>query len=57
VSHGHAAHEQLPGSRLEVFERSGHFPQLDEPERFLEVLVDFIDSTEPAALNADGSRS
>jgi pimeloyl-ACP methyl ester carboxylesterase len=57
VSHGHAAHEQLPGSRLEVFERSGHFPQLDEPERFLEVLVDFIDSTEAAALNADGSRS
>jgi pimeloyl-ACP methyl ester carboxylesterase len=57
VSHGRAAHEQLPGSRLEVFEHSGHFPQLDEPERFLEVLVDFIDSTEAAALNADGSRS
>ena len=57
VSHGHTAHEQLSGSRLEVFEHSGHFPQLDEPERFLEVLVDFIDSTEAAALNADGSRS
>ncbi len=56
VSHGRAAHEQLPGSRLEVFERSGHFPQLDEPERFLEVLVDFIDSTEAATLNADDSR-
>lgn len=55
VSHGRAAHEQLPGSRLEVFEHSGHFPQLDEPERFLEVLVDFIDSTEAAALNADGT--
>jgi pimeloyl-ACP methyl ester carboxylesterase len=56
VSHGRAAHAQLPGSRLEVFERSGHFPQLDEPERFLEVLVDFIDSTEAATLNADDSR-
>lgn len=55
VSHGRAAHEQLPGSRLEVFERSGHFPQLDESERFLEVLVDFIDSTEAATLNADNS--
>ncbi len=55
VSHGRAAHEQLPGSRLEVFERSGHFPQLDESERFLEVLVDFIDSTEAATLNADDS--
>jgi pimeloyl-ACP methyl ester carboxylesterase len=56
VAHGHSAHEQLPGSRLEVFAHSGHFPQLDEPERFLEVLVDFVDSTEPAALDAGGSR-
>jgi pimeloyl-ACP methyl ester carboxylesterase len=56
VSHGRAAHEQMPGSRLEVFARSGHFPQLDEPERFLDVLIDFLDSTEPAALKADGSR-
>jgi pimeloyl-ACP methyl ester carboxylesterase len=56
VSHGRAAHEQVPGSRLEIFEHSGHFPQLDEPERFLDVLVDFVDSTDPAALNADGLR-
>ena len=48
VSHGRAAHEQMPGSRLEIFEHSGHFPQLDEPERFLDVLVDFVDSTDPA---------
>jgi pimeloyl-ACP methyl ester carboxylesterase len=54
VSHGQGAHERMPNSRLEVFPRSGHFPQLDEPERFLEVLVEFIDSTEPAALDADG---
>ncbi len=56
VCHGRAAHEQRPGSRLEVFADSGHFPQLDEPERFLDVLVDFIDSTEPAVMNADGWR-
>ena len=42
-----------PGSRLEVFARSGHFPQLDEPERFIDVLVDFMDSTEPATLNSE----
>jgi pimeloyl-ACP methyl ester carboxylesterase len=53
VSHGRSAHEQVPSSRLEVFRDSGHFPQLDEPERFLDVLVDFIDSTEPADLGAD----
>jgi pimeloyl-ACP methyl ester carboxylesterase len=56
VAHGHAAHEQAPGSRLEVFADSGHFPHLDEPERFLDVLLDFMDSTEPAALNAEGWR-
>jgi pimeloyl-ACP methyl ester carboxylesterase len=53
VSHARTTHEQVPGSRLEVFPDSGHFPQLDEPERFLDVLVDFIDSTEPADLHAD----
>jgi pimeloyl-ACP methyl ester carboxylesterase len=56
VSHGLAAHERLPGSRLEIFERSGHFPQLDEPERFLDVLVDFMESTKPAKLDAAGWR-
>ncbi len=65
VSHAYATHERVTGSRLQVFSRSGHFPQLDEPERFLDVLVDFIDSTEPASLDpgdwaarlADGPRS
>jgi pimeloyl-ACP methyl ester carboxylesterase len=52
VAHGRAAHEQMPDSRLEVFADSGHFPQLDEPEKFLDVLSDFIDSTEPAAIDA-----
>ena len=31
VAHGRAAHELVPGSRLEVFAGAGHFPQLDEP--------------------------
>jgi pimeloyl-ACP methyl ester carboxylesterase len=52
IAHGRAAHDQIPGSRLEVFASSGHFPQLDEPERFIDVLVDFIESTEPATLDA-----
>jgi pimeloyl-ACP methyl ester carboxylesterase len=56
VSHARAAHRQIAGSRLEVFARSGHFPQLDEPERFLHVLADFIDTTEPAALDSAGWR-
>jgi pimeloyl-ACP methyl ester carboxylesterase len=56
ASHGRTAHKQLPGSRLEVFADSGHFPQLDEPERFIDVLVDFVESTKPAAMTADAWR-
>jgi pimeloyl-ACP methyl ester carboxylesterase len=48
VAHGHAAHEALPGSTFVVMSRSGHFPQLDEPERFLQELLDFLEVTEPA---------
>jgi pimeloyl-ACP methyl ester carboxylesterase len=53
VSHGRATHERVPGSRLEIFPESGHFPQLDEPQRFIDVLVDFIESTEPADPGSD----
>jgi pimeloyl-ACP methyl ester carboxylesterase len=52
ISHARTAQRHIPGSRLEVFTRSGHFPQLDEPERFLHVLGDFIDGTEPARVDA-----
>jgi pimeloyl-ACP methyl ester carboxylesterase len=50
--HGRRAHELIPGSRLEVFQSSGHFPHLDQPERFAETVEDWIATTEPAA--ADG---
>jgi pimeloyl-ACP methyl ester carboxylesterase len=56
VAHAHETHAQLPASRLEVFGDSGHFPQLDEPERFIDVLGAFIDSSEPAAMDAEGWR-
>jgi pimeloyl-ACP methyl ester carboxylesterase len=51
VAHGLRAHEQVAGSRLEIFANSGHFPQLDEPEKFLDVLIDFMDGTDPAQLD------
>ncbi|MCW2951970.1 MAG: alpha/beta hydrolase fold protein [Conexibacter sp.] len=53
VAHGRAAHQLVPSSRLEIFERAGHFPQLDEPARFLHVLEDFVDGTEAAAVAPD----
>ncbi len=48
IDHGRRAHELVPGSRFEVFERAGHFPHLDEPDRFTALLEDWIGSTEPA---------
>ncbi len=50
VEHAYATHELVKSSRLEVFPEAGHFPQLDEPQRFLDVLGDFMDTTEPAKM-------
>ena len=52
VSHAHAAHQAIPGSRLVIIEGAGHFPQIEAPEQFVHPLVDFIDSTEPARFDA-----
>src|SRR5215212_8404970 len=57
VQHGLSAHELVPSSRFELFEEAGHFPHLDEPQRFLDVLLDFIDSTEPAEVEPDEWRA
>jgi len=56
VSHGIAAHRDIPGSRLEIFPGVGHYPHCEAPERFVQVLVDFVDSTAPARLPARAPR-
>jgi pimeloyl-ACP methyl ester carboxylesterase len=48
VRHAYAAEAAIPGSRLVVFERAGHFPHQDEPFRFAEVVLDFLATTAPA---------
>jgi pimeloyl-ACP methyl ester carboxylesterase len=48
VDHAHQAHAAIPGSRVEIFEKSGHMPFHDHPDRFVEVVERFIDSTQPA---------
>ena len=35
-------HQAIPGSRLVVFERSGHLPFLEEPERFKREVEQFL---------------
>jgi pimeloyl-ACP methyl ester carboxylesterase len=51
VEHAGPAHQGMPGSRLELFEGAGHFPQLDDPLRFARTLADFFGETEPARLD------
>jgi pimeloyl-ACP methyl ester carboxylesterase len=53
VEHAKMAHSAMPGSQLEIFEGSGHFPFHDDPDRFVELVEKFIDSTEPAVYDQD----
>ena len=48
-----AALQQLPRGRLEIFEDSGHTPQMEEPERFNRLVLDFL--AEPAVRNGQGA--
>ena len=41
--HGVRAHQLMPGSRLELFEGAGHFPQLEDPLRFSLLLREFVE--------------
>lgn len=47
VEHALTAHRAMPGSELEIFETSGHFPHQDEPERFAKAVLAFIAATDP----------
>jgi len=45
VAHGYAAHEAVPGSRLEVLPGVGHFPHVESPNAVVDILDDFIATT------------
>lgn len=49
VSHAYQAHEALPNSRLEILPGVGHYPHVEDPFRFVEILVDFLRTTEPSS--------
>lgn len=50
VEHGRAAHAAMPGSRLEVFDAVGHFPQLERPREFSRILREWLEQTEAAEI-------
>ncbi|MCB0931792.1 MAG: alpha/beta hydrolase [Mycobacterium sp.] len=49
VSHAHMAHAAMPGSRMEIFPGAGHYPHHHDPLRFVDLIENFIDTTEPAS--------
>jgi pimeloyl-ACP methyl ester carboxylesterase len=48
VAHAYIAASAMPSARLEIFARSGHFPHHSDPVRFLDTLLQFVSTTEPA---------
>jgi pimeloyl-ACP methyl ester carboxylesterase len=46
-------HRRIPQSRLEIFEHTGHVPQLERPSRFNAVVEDFIASNRDPQLTND----
>jgi pimeloyl-ACP methyl ester carboxylesterase len=50
LSHGLEAHAAIPNSRFETLPRAAHFPHLEDPEGLAEVLLDFLDTSEPGRI-------
>jgi pimeloyl-ACP methyl ester carboxylesterase len=48
LKHAYEARDAMPGSVLHILRGVGHLPQHEQPERFLRIVLDFIDSTLPA---------
>jgi pimeloyl-ACP methyl ester carboxylesterase len=56
VEHAYAAHAEIGRSRLEIMDRLGHFPHVEDPERFAKVLIDFLLTTEAGPVGPEPLR-
>jgi pimeloyl-ACP methyl ester carboxylesterase len=57
VAHAYAAHDAVPGSRLEVLEGVGHFPHVEAPMAVADILETFIASTTPRGQPGNGMQA
>src|SRR3954464_8114766 len=57
AEHAQTVRALVPTARVEVFEGAGHWPHLDDPDRFCDVLLDFLASTIPARHDRDSWRA
>ena len=56
VAHAYQAHEALPNSRLEIMQGVGHFPHVEEPVQFVEILREFLRTTDPSSFTREERR-
>ncbi len=56
LAHTVRAHNSSPGSRLAIFPEAGHFPHGDNPDRFIELVLDFLATTAPSHTDLEGVR-
>jgi len=56
AAHGRHTADMIPHCRLEIFPGAGHFPFIDDPMRFTDVLLDFIATTEAADIDPEDVR-
>jgi pimeloyl-ACP methyl ester carboxylesterase len=56
IEHGRAARERIPESRLVEIPGAGHWPQLDDPDRFVAEITEFVETTEPYRFDLDQMR-
>ena len=56
IEHARAAQARIPESRLVELAGAGHWPQLDDPDRFVAELAEFVETTEPHVFDLDRMR-
>ena len=47
-------HDGIPGSKIVIFQDSGHFPHLEETARYLQVIGDFLSGVEAGPPDRSG---
>jgi pimeloyl-ACP methyl ester carboxylesterase len=50
LAHGRNAHEAIPHSRFHTLAGAAHFPHLDDPEGLSQLLREFMQTTQPGAI-------
>lgn len=48
-------HEAIPGSQWVVWERSGHYPMIEQPDEFVRAISDFLEDRVPSEYGRSGA--